>query len=184
MHRRSLAPRSRPCLRLPRPLRCPPAHLARNVTTTHARGDRPHHRHGNRSDDWGACASYPCDGWRGNGRERRQRKLRLYGSAAGQLSRSAGTGRGPGYPSAESYHDRVGGGCPTVVQHLFFRSQPAASPTLVATVSTPPDQLALTDGATPTGWLWVVLGLGAIALAGSVRIAAGGTPKYCAVKQR
>jgi hypothetical protein len=61
----------------------------------------------------------------------------------------------------------------TVVQHLFFRSQPAVSPTPVATVSTPPTQLPPTSRPAPSGWLWVVLGLGAIAIGGGVRIALG-----------
>jgi len=64
----------------------------------------------------------------------------------------------------------------TVVQHLFFRSQPAASPTPIATGTPPPAQLPPTSGSTPIRWLWVVLGLGAIALGGGVRRAGDRTP--------
>jgi hypothetical protein len=64
----------------------------------------------------------------------------------------------------------------TVVQHLFFHSQPAASPTPVATVTAPPNQLPPTSGPAPSGWLWVVLGLGAIAIGGRLRSARDRTP--------
>jgi hypothetical protein len=66
----------------------------------------------------------------------------------------------------------------TIVQHLFFRSQPAASPTPVATAIAPPAQLPPTSGSAPIRWLWVVLGLGAIAIGGWVSIAAGRTPNH------
>ena len=72
----------------------------------------------------------------------------------------------------------------TVVQHLFFRSQPATSPTPVAIAAAPPATLPPTSGPVPTGWLWVVLGLVAIGLGGGVRIAAGRSPKDHTARQR
>jgi hypothetical protein len=90
---------------------------------------------------------------------------------------------GQGTPAQEGITIVLAAGA-TVVQHLFFRSQPAASPTPVATVTAPPTQLPPTSGSAPSGWLWVVLGLGALALGGGVRIAAGRAPKYQVVRQR
>jgi hypothetical protein len=57
-----------------------------------------------------------------------------------------------------------------VVQHLFFRSQPAASPTPAATGTALPAQLPRTGGPASLGWLWMVLGLGAIMLGGAIKI--------------
>lgn len=56
-----------------------------------------------------------------------------------------------------------------VVQHLFFRSQPAASPTPVATGTAQPVQLPRTGGPATIGWLWMVLGIGAVALGGVLK---------------
>jgi hypothetical protein len=72
----------------------------------------------------------------------------------------------------------------TVVQHLFFRSQPAAGPTPVATATAPPAQLPSTNGSAPTEWLRVVLGLGAITVGAAIRTAAGRSRKHHAARQR
>jgi hypothetical protein len=58
----------------------------------------------------------------------------------------------------------------TVVQHLFFRSQPAASPVPAPTASILPAELPRTAGPEPGGGLWVLLGIGMIVLGGAIRM--------------
>lgn len=60
----------------------------------------------------------------------------------------------------------------TVVQHLFFRSQPAASPLPSATAVVPAARLPQTGGSeTAISSLWILLGLGMLVLGGGMRIA-------------
>jgi Carboxypeptidase regulatory-like domain len=59
----------------------------------------------------------------------------------------------------------------TVVQHLFFRSQPAASPAPAPTASILPAELPRTAGLEPGGGLWVLLGIGMIVLGGAISAA-------------
>jgi hypothetical protein len=62
----------------------------------------------------------------------------------------------------------------TVVQHLFFRSQPAATATPTTTATVVPAALPRTGASEPSAWLWVVLGAGMIILGGMVRLARQG----------